>query len=105
MNWIYLIIAGIFEIGGPLGFKLAHGSNFKIAWIALSVISMALSGYFLYVAQKTIPIGTAYIIWTSIGAIGTFIIGVAMFSDPLTFMRSFAILLILSGIIILKIAN
>ena len=66
---------------------------------------MALSGYFLYVAQKTIPIGTAYIIWTSIGAIGTFIIGVAMFSDPLTFMRSFAILLILSGIIILKIAN
>ena len=105
MNWIYLIIAGIFEIGWPLGFKLAHGSNFKITWIAVSVISMALSGYFLYVAQKTIPIGTAYIIWTSIGAIGTFIIGVAMFSDPLTFMRSFAILLILSGIIILKIAN
>ena len=46
MNWIYLIIAGIFEIGWPLGFKLAHGSNFKITWIALSVISMALSGYF-----------------------------------------------------------
>ncbi len=105
MNWICLIIAGLFEIGWPLGFKLAHGSNLKILWISLSVVSMALSGYFLYVAQKTIPIGTAYIIWTSIGAIGTFIIGIAAFSEPLTFTRSFAIMLILSGIIILKISD
>ena len=66
---------------------------------------MALSGYLLYLAQKTIPIGTAYVVWTSIGAIGTFFIGVFFFSDPLTLLRSFAILLILSGVIILKLAH
>lgn len=105
MNWIFLILAGISEIGWPLGFKLAQNSEQKLWWIIFSILAMALSGYLLYLAQKTIPIGTAYVVWTSIGAIGTFLIGVFFFSDPLTLLRSFAILLILSGVIILKLAH
>ena len=105
MNWIFLILAGISEIGWPLGFKLAQNSEQKLWWIIFSILAMALSGYLLYLAQKTIPIGTAYVVWTSIGAIGTFLIGVFFFSDPLTLLGSFAILLILSGVIILKLAH
>ncbi len=104
MAWLYLILAGIAEIGWPLGFKLAQNSQIKIFWILFAVIAMALSGYLLYIAQKSIPIGTAYVVWTSIGALGTFILGVLFFGDPLTLIRSFAIILILSGVIILKIS-
>lgn len=60
MSWIYLIIAAIFEIGWPLGLKLADTTNNKVAWICFAIIAMALSGYFLFLAQKHIPIGTAY---------------------------------------------
>ena len=61
MAWILLIIAGLFEIGWPLGFKLASmHSKYFIWFIGLSILSMGLSGYFLYLAQKSIPIGTAY---------------------------------------------
>lgn len=104
MAWLYLILAGIAEIGWPLGFKLAQNSQIKIFWVLFAVIAMALSGYLLYIAQKSIPIGTAYVVWTSIGALGTFILGVLFFGDPLTLIRSFAIILILSGVIILKIS-
>ena len=104
MAWLYLILAGIAEIGWPLGFKLAQNSQIKIFWILFAVIAMALSGYLLYIAQKSIPIGTAYVVWTSRGALGTFILGVLFFGDPLTLIRSFAIILILSGVIILKIS-
>ena len=52
MAWIYLFLGGLFEIGWPLGFKLAHGSSGKILWITFSVLSMALSGLFLFMAQK-----------------------------------------------------
>ena len=62
MAWILLIIAGLFEIGWPLGFKLASmHSKYFIWFIGLSILSMGLSGYFLYLAQKSIPIGTAYV--------------------------------------------
>lgn len=72
MSWLYLIIAGIFEVGWPLGFKLASTyTKYNIIFIVFSVISMALSGVFLYIAQKSIPIGTAYVIWTGVGAVGT----------------------------------
>ncbi|MFA5419380.1 MAG: SMR family transporter, partial [Bacteroidales bacterium] len=63
MNWIYLIIAGIFEIGWPLGFKLSQTMPSKFTGIFMAIIAMALSGLFLWMAQRTIPIGTAYAIW------------------------------------------
>ena len=81
MSWIYLIIAGVFEIGWPLGFKLADSLNTKFFGYTLAIGSMALSGYFLYIAQKSIPMGTAYAVWTGIGTVGTLLIGIIFFND------------------------
>ena len=105
MNWFYLIIAGAFEIGWPLGFKLSQTTPYKFAWIAFSVLAMALSGLFLWMAQKTIPMGTAYAVWTGIGAVGAFVIGIIMFRDPMTVMRIVSVALIVAGIVGLKMAG
>ena len=102
MSWFYLIIASIFEVGWPLGLKIATNSNYRILWILLAIIAMGLSGLFLYFAQKHIPIGTAYAIWTGIGASCTFLIGVLFFNDALSMIRILGVLLIITGIICLK---
>ena len=100
MAWILLIIAGLFEIGWPLGFKLASmHSKYFIWFIGLSILSMGLSGYFLYLAQKSIPIGTAYVIWTGIGAIGTVLLGILFFHDSANIFRLLFLSLILMGIV------
>lgn len=106
MAWILLIIAGLFEIGWPLGFKLASmHSKYFIWFIGLSVVSMGLSGYFLYLAQKSIPIGTAYVIWTGIGAIGTVLLGILFFHDSANIFRLLFLSLILIGIVGLKLVH
>lgn len=105
MHWSYLIIAALFEIGWPLGLKLSTVSSAKILWIAVSVAAMILSGIFLYLAQKGIPIGTAYAVWTGIGAAGTFLIGVLFFGDAVTFLRFFGVGLIIAGVLFLKIGE
>lgn len=105
MNWFYLILAGIFEIGWPLGLKLSQTMPSKIVGILIAVISMSLSGVFLWHAQKTIPIGTAYAVWTGIGAVGTLLIGIFYFGDSASFWRMFSALLIVIGIVGLKLAN
>ena len=97
------MIAAIFEVGWPLGLKIATQSQYRILWIVFAIITMALSGLFLYLAQKEIPIGTAYAIWTVIGASCTFIIGVVAFHDALSLMRILGIILIIAGVICLKI--
>lgn len=102
MSWIYLLIAAIFEVGWPLGLKLATQSQYRILWIIFAIITMALSGIFLYLAQKQIPIGTAYAIWTGIGASCTFIIGVVAFHDALSLMRILGVLFIIFGVVLLK---
>jgi quaternary ammonium compound-resistance protein SugE len=102
MAWIYLIVAGIFEMGWPLGFKLSQVTEQKFLWILIGVISMAASGYFLWIAQKEIPIGTAYAVWTGIGAVGTFIIGLIFFKDPANLLRMLSASLIIIGVIGLK---
>ena len=106
MAWILLIIAGLFEIGWPLGFKLASmHSKYFIWFIGLSILSMGLSGYFLYLAQKSIPIGTAYVIWTGIGAIGTVLLGILFFHDSANIFRLLFLSLILIGIVVLKLVH
>jgi quaternary ammonium compound-resistance protein SugE len=102
MNWIYLLIAGIFEIGWPLGFKLSQTTNHRVVWIAFAVLSMALSGLFLWLAQRSIPIGTAYAVWTGIGAAGTLLIGIIFFKDPANLLRLFFASLIVVGVVGLK---
>ena len=106
MAWILLIIDGLFEIGWPLGFKLASmHSKYFIWFIGLSILSMGLSGYFLYLAQKSIPIGTAYVIWTGIGAIGTVLLGILFFHDAANLFRLLFLALILIGIVGLKLVH
>lgn len=105
MSWAYLFIAALFEVGWPFGMKMASISPHKILWILFAIIAMTLSGVFLYLAQKEIPVGTAYAIWTGIGAACTFLIGVLVFNDTLNLMRAFGVLLIISGVVLLKIAH
>ena len=102
MSWIYLFIASILEIGWPLGLKMADFSSQKSLWILFSVSTMILSGFFLYLAQKEIPIGTAYAIWTGIGASCTFILGILFFNDSCSTLRALGILFIILDILCLK---
>jgi len=85
-----------------LGLKLADLPNMKIWGIGIAVISMALSGALLWYSLKEIPIGTAYAVWTSIGAVGTFTLGVLVFGDPNIPIRWIGVALILLGVILLK---
>jgi sugE protein len=106
MAWLLLAVAGILEIGWPLGFKLASTyEKYFYLFIILSVISMGASGFFLYLAQKAIPIGTAYVIWTGIGAIGTVLIGILFFHDSASILRLMFLSLILIGIVGLKLVH
>jgi len=104
--WTYLIIAGIFEWGWPVGLKLAQKSeSLNWYWISFAIVMMVLSGSFLMIAQKEISIGTAYAVWTGIGAVGTFLIGVMFFGDPATLARFFFVSLIIIGILGLKLVS
>lgn len=103
MYWTALFIAGVFEIGWPLGLKLSGLPNMKIYGLGLAGLSMIISGLLLWYSLKGIPIGTAYAVWTSIGAVGTFAIGVLVFGDPNIPIRWLGAALILLGVILLKV--
>lgn len=106
MAWFLLILASIFEVGWPLGFKLSNAQPQRFwLWISLATLSMALSGILLYFAQRTIPVSTAYIVWTGLGALGTLIIGIAFFGDSASLARMFFALLVITGIIGLEITS
>ena len=98
-----MVCAGLLEIGWPLGFKLAgvHEKHFYL-FIALSIVSMGCSGYLLYLAQKSIPIGTAYVVWTGIGAVGTVLLGILFFHDSASVLRLLFVTLILAGVLTAK---
>lgn len=105
MSWLYLIIAAIFEMGWPFGMKMASVTGAKVLWLLFAIVAMALSGYFLYLAQKQIPIGTAYAVWTGIGMLGTFFVGITLFHDAINVTRFVGVFLILAGVIILKLCH
>ena len=104
MHWIYLLIAGLFEVGWAIGLKLSHGFSQAIPSI-LTIIEMIASFYFLSLALKNLPLGTAYAIWTGIGTIGTVIFGILLFKEPVDTVRILCILLIISGITGLKLIS
>lgn len=104
MSWLYLFIAGLFEIGWPVGIKISQLSDTRWLGIAIAVLSMAFSGLFLWLAQKQIPMGTAYAVWTGIGGAVTFIVGVAFFGDAVSLMRIAGVAFILLGVVILKLS-
>lgn len=102
MAWIYLFVAGLFECGWAIGLKYTEG--FTRPWPSLlTVAAMGISFVLLSGAMKTIPVGTAYAVWTGIGAVGVAIMGVVLFSEALNVYRIASILLIILGIAGLKI--
>ena len=104
MAWAYLTIAGLFEVGWAIGLKYTDGFSRLIPSL-WTVASMIVSFIFLSLALKTLPVGTAYAVWTGIGAIGTVILGMHLFEEPATALRLLCIGLILSGIIGLKLVT
>ena len=105
MSWVYLILAGLFEIGWPVGLKMAQEDSTRLLGISIAVIFMAISGSLLWMAQKQIPIGTSYAVWTGIGAAGTFLVGIVFYNDPASLGRYLGIILIIVGVATLKLAN
>jgi len=105
MSWIYLVLAGICEIGWPLGFKLSQVTTYRFLSIGFAAASMGLSGVFLWLAQRDIPMGTAYAVWTGIGAAGTFLVGMAFFGDSISLGRSLGVGFIIAGVITLKMSH
>jgi quaternary ammonium compound-resistance protein SugE len=105
MAWMYLVIAGMAEIGWPLGLKLSQTTIYKIPWVVFAIVSMSVSGVFLWLAQKSIPVGTAYAVWTGIGAVGTFVVGILLFKDSASFIRILSMTLIVIGLVGLKLSH
>jgi quaternary ammonium compound-resistance protein SugE len=105
MAWLYLVVAGLFEIGWPLGLKKGWGPDgVQAGWLIFAAVAMTISGALLMLAQRAIPMGTAYAVWTGIGAVGAFATGVILFGDSASAMRIASIGLIVAGIIGLKLA-
>lgn len=101
MEWLYLSIAGLLEVGWALGLKYSQGFTKPFPSI-VTVLGMIASFYFLSLALKSLPLGNAYAIWTGIGTIGTVIAGVFLFKEPLDLLRLICIILIIAGIAGLK---
>ena len=103
MNWIILIIAGLFEIGFAtcLGKAREAGSN-TVLWMIGFFVCLSVSMILLYKASQTIPLGTSYAVWTGIGAVGTVLVGIFLFKEPADFWRLFFLTLLIGSIIGLK---
>lgn len=104
MNWIILIIAGLFEVGFTLclGKAKEASGNEMYMWYTGFLVSLVISMGLLMKATQTLPLGTAYAVWTGIGAVGTVIIGILIFKDPTNFWRLFFIATLIGSIIGLK---
>jgi len=104
MSWVYLFVAGLFEIGWAIGLKYTNGFT-RLVPTVLTAISMAVSLGLLGLALKTLPVGTAYAVWTGVGAVGTAILGIYLLNEPATVGRLVCIGLIVSGIVGLKVVS
>ncbi len=104
MAWVVLVIAGLFEIGWAVGLKYTEG--FTRLWPTVgTAVALLLSMGLLGVALRTLPLGTAYAVWTGIGTVGTAIVGMALFREPATVARLACIALIVTGIVGLKLVT
>jgi Membrane transporters of cations and cationic drugs len=104
MPWIYLLLAGLFEIGFALGLKYSEG--FTRLWPSVAtVIAAGISLWLLTQALRTIPVGTGYAIWTGIGALGVAVLGIFLFGDSASPARLACIALIVSGVVGLKLVS
>ena len=104
MNWVVLFIAGIFEIGWAVGLKYSEGFT-RLTPTLFTIISLILSMVLLGISLRTLPLGTAYAVWTGIGTIGTAVLGMVLFREPASVLRLVCIGFIVMGIIGLKLAT
>jgi quaternary ammonium compound-resistance protein SugE len=105
MAWLYLLLAGVFEIGWPIGLKMAQSGGQRLLGIVMAVGFMILSGFFLWLAQREIPLGTSYAVWTGTGAAGTFLCGIIFYGDAATAGRLAGVGLIVAGVMTLRLAQ
>ena len=104
MAWVVLILAGVFEIVWAYSMKLSEGFT-RLTPSIITLFFMVLSFGLLAYAMRTLPLGTAYTIWTGIGAIGSFAVGIFILCEPVTAIRMLAAVLIVSGLILMKISS
>lgn len=100
-SWIILVIAGLLETGWAIGMKYSEGFT-KLMPSVFTIVTMTVSVFMLAFAMKSLPVGTAYAVWTGIGAVGTVVMGIMLFGDSTSPARVFCVALILIGIIGLK---
>jgi len=107
MNWFILIIAGLFEVGfaACLGKARETSGQTSTMWMLGFFACLSISMFLLYKATQTLPIGTAYAVWTGIGAVGTVIIGIVFFKEPADFWRLFFITTLIASIVGLKVVS
>ena len=104
MAWIYLTIAGVLEV--VWAFSMKQSAGFSKLWPSLvTLVAMTASFALLSLSMKSLPLGTAYTIWTGIGALGSFAVGILVLGEPATALRMMAAGLILSGIVLMKVAT
>lgn len=104
MPWILLITAGLFEIVWAFTMKQSEGFT-RLGPSVVTIIAMLISFGLLAMAMRALPLGTAYTIWTGIGAIGAFIVGIVVLGEPANLMRIVAGVLIISGLVMMKLAT
>ena len=104
MAWIFLIFAGLFEIVWAYSMKMSERFT-KLTPSTITLFFMIVSFGLLAYAMRTLPLGTAYTIWTGIGAIGSFLVGIFILGEPATAMRMFAAVLIVSGLVLMKVSS
>ena len=104
MAWVILFLAGVFEIIWAYSMKMSEGFS-KLTPSIITVVFMILSVVLLSYSMKTLPLGTAYTIWTGIGAIGSFLVGVFILGEPASAMRMLAAILIISGLVLMKLSS
>jgi quaternary ammonium compound-resistance protein SugE len=104
MAWLILVAAGILEIGWAIGLKYTNGFT-RLGPSVLTVASMVASMVLLSVAMRTLPVGTAYAIWTGIGTVGAVTLGIVLFDEPLTALRVGCVVLIVAGMVGLRLAT
>lgn len=104
MAWAILILAGVFEIIWAYSMKMSEGFT-RLTPSVITVVFMILSVVLLSISMKTLPLGTVYTVWTGIGAIGSFLVGIFFLNEPIGAMRMIAAVLIVSGLVLMKISS
>ena len=104
MPWIYLVIAGLLEIVWAFFMKKSLGFTLLVPSV-ITIVTMIASFFLLSIAMRSLPLGTAYTVWTGIGAVGAFMVGVILLGEAVTLMRVIAALLIVAGIVLMKLSS